>query len=65
MWQPISTAPFSHDLELAVMDNKGEPHALCFPCRRVGSGWIDAESKRLLQVWLTHWRPWHEGATTH
>ena len=30
MWQPISTAPYERDLELAVMD-KDEPHALVFP----------------------------------
>jgi hypothetical protein len=30
MWQPIATAPFDRDLELAVIDASGE-HALAFP----------------------------------
>jgi hypothetical protein len=38
-WQPISTAPFDRDLELAVIEG-GEPHALIFPCRRILGGWI-------------------------
>ena len=45
MWQPISTAPYERDLELAVMD-KDEPHALVFPCRRVAGGWINAELRK-------------------
>ena len=34
-WQPISTAPFDRDLELAVFDTAGQVHALMFPCRRI------------------------------
>jgi hypothetical protein len=41
MWQPISTAPFDRDLELAIID-KGALQALVFACRRLPSGWIDA-----------------------
>ena len=44
MWQPINTAPFDRDLELAVI-NSGEPHVLVFPCRRILSGWVNAETK--------------------
>jgi hypothetical protein len=44
-WQVISTAPFDHDLELAVIEH-GEPHALVFPCRRMLSGWNSAETKK-------------------
>jgi hypothetical protein len=29
-WQPITTAPFDRDLELAVIDYEG-PHSLVFP----------------------------------
>ena len=57
MWQPISTAPYEHDLELAVMD-KDEPHALVFPCRRVAGGWINAELRKWIDVRPTHWREW-------
>jgi len=60
MWQPVSAAPFDLDLQLAVIDNVGEAHALVFPCRRILGGWIDTESKRRLDLIPTHWRPWRE-----
>ncbi len=56
-WQPISTAPFDRDLELAVID-QSEAHAAAFPCRRVLHGWIDAKSKKTVVLWPTHWREW-------
>jgi hypothetical protein len=57
VWQPISTAPFDGDLELAVVESDG-PHALAFPCRRILCGWIDANTKRRIDVRPTHWREW-------
>jgi hypothetical protein len=57
VWQPITTAPFDRDLELAVLDREG-PHALVFACRRILSGWINAETKQRVEVWPTHWREW-------
>lgn len=57
MWQPIKTAPFDCDLELAVIDADGA-HALVFPCRRALSGWIRSETRQPLDVRPTHWRPW-------
>jgi hypothetical protein len=57
MWQPIASAPFDRDLELAVVDDDGE-HALVFACRRVPGGWIDAVSMRWLDVRPTHWKEW-------
>ncbi len=33
-WQPIASAPFDRDIELAVIDYYGV-HALAFPCRRI------------------------------
>jgi hypothetical protein len=57
-WQPIDTAPFDRDVELAVINGEG-PHALIFPCRRMVGGWINAESKKQLYYMLpTHWRAW-------
>jgi hypothetical protein len=41
-------APFDRDLELAVIDYDG-PRAV-FPCRRVLGGWINAETKQLIEV---------------
>jgi len=61
MWWPIDTAPFDCDLHLAVIDSGGE-HALVFPCRRVLSGWINAETKSKIDVQPTHWREWNKDA---
>lgn len=36
-WQPIKTAPFDRELELAVIDAEGT-HALVFPSRRILGG---------------------------
>ena len=58
-WQPISTAPFDCDLELAVIDG-GEAHALVFPCRRVLGGWLKAATKERLYLTPTHWRQWRD-----
>lgn len=59
MWQPISSAPTDRDIELAVLDPDG-PHALVFPCRRIASGWMNAQSGERLDVRPTHWREWRE-----
>lgn len=60
MWQSVSTAPYNLDLELAVIDRAGE-HALVFPCRRTGTdAWIDALTRRRIEVQPTHWREWSE-----
>jgi hypothetical protein len=56
-WQPVSTAPFDRDLELAVIDYDGI-HALVFPCRRILDGWFKSESKLRIDVQPTHWREW-------
>ena len=60
MWQPISTAPYDCDLELAILDHAGE-HALVFPCRRAGTDtWVDVLTKKYIKVRPTHWREWSE-----
>jgi hypothetical protein len=44
--------------ELAIIDYDGT-HALAFPCRRFLHGWINAETKKLLDnLRPTHWREW-------
>jgi hypothetical protein len=53
-WQPIVSAPFDRDLELAVIDYDGT-HAVAFPCR-ILSGWIKAETRKPVVVYPTHWR---------
>jgi hypothetical protein len=57
-WEPLVTAPYGGDLELAVIDLGGGVHALVFPCRRRLEGWIDATTERRVVVWPTHWRKW-------
>jgi hypothetical protein len=56
-WEPIKSAPFDRDLEIAVLDDEGL-HALVFPCRRVLKGWVTSETTRQVQVHPTHWRDW-------
>ena len=58
MWQPIATAPYDRDLELAVIDASGE-HALVFPCRRsILDGWTNRTTGKRVDVRPTHWREW-------
>jgi hypothetical protein len=56
-WQPIASAPFDRDLELAVIEGDGE-HTLMFPCRRIFGGWVNADTKKRIDVRPTHWREW-------
>ena len=58
-WQPISTAPFDRDLELAVI-NYGGVHALVFPCRRILTGWVKSGTQEQVNVRPTHWREWED-----
>jgi hypothetical protein len=59
-WQSISSAPFGEDLELSVIE-RGDVHALMFPCQRSSSGWINTKTKLAVQVAPTHWRRWVGG----
>ena len=56
-WQPISTAPFDRDLELAVLEG-ADTHALLARCRRASYGWVNAATGRPVDVNPTHWREW-------
>jgi hypothetical protein len=59
-WHAISTAPFDRDLELAILDTDG-PHALVFPCGRILHGWVESETRKVIEVRPTHWREWASG----
>jgi hypothetical protein len=61
MWQEAKFAPAGCDLELAVLDADG-PHPLVFPCRRVVGGWVNAATRRRIEISPTHWRYWKEHA---
>lgn len=56
-WKPISTAPFDHDLELAVNET-GEIVALIVPSRRALYGWVEARTGKPVGVTPSHWRTW-------
>ncbi len=62
MWQPIATAPFDCDLELAVLDRDGA-HSLVFPCRRAPAGWVASGTGQRIEVSPTHWRIWKDGSS--
>jgi hypothetical protein len=60
-WQPIATAPFERDLELAVFDAAGELQALLFPCRRRAlGGWLNPKTIQRIDLQPTHWRECRE-----
>jgi hypothetical protein len=59
MWEPITTAPYDRELELAVIDQDGE-HCLVFPCRKTLAGWSNAATGARIDVRPTHWRNWAE-----
>jgi hypothetical protein len=56
-WEPISCAPFHHDIQLAVINRNG-PYALPFPYRRTAGGWVEARTGRRIDLSPTHWRTW-------
>jgi hypothetical protein len=61
-WQPIATAPFERDLELAVLETV-ELHTLVFPCRRALRGSVNAKTAAPVNVYPTHWRKWDDAIT--
>lgn len=61
-WQPIGTAPFGRDLELAVLD-ADSICVLVFPCQRSPYGWVKSKTAAPVDVHPTHWREW--GADPH
>lgn len=58
-WQPVATAPFDRDLELAVIE-ASIVYALVFPCRRARPGWVKSKTGASVDVHPTHWRAWIE-----
>jgi len=58
-WLPVAIAPSDADLEVCVLDERGL-HALIFPVHRRGIDWVDAVTKKRIEVAPTHWRKWNE-----
>jgi hypothetical protein len=62
MWHVItkvSEVPPGRDLRLAVINDDGV-HALVFPCRKSPTGWVDARSGRIVEVYPSHWQDWED-----
>jgi hypothetical protein len=60
-WLPVSIAPSDSDLEVCVIDG-GTAHALIFPCRKNGTEWVDASTRKRIDIEPTHWRLWASGS---
>jgi hypothetical protein len=58
-WLPVSIAPPDADLEVCVMDRSGI-HALMFPVRKSKMDWVDAKTKKRIDIVPTHWRKWSD-----
>lgn len=60
MWHSVrslSDIPKDRDVRLAVIE-QGDVHALVFPCRRTGNSFVDAKTKRVVDLNPTHWQEW-------
>ena len=60
-WLPVSIAPADTDLEVCVIDRRGNLHPLVFPVHKRGANWIDASTKKPVDIEPTHWRTWRDG----
>ena len=59
-WLPVSIAPIDTDLEVGVMGKRDDVVSLVFPVRKRGTDWVDAATKKLIDITPTHWRKWTE-----
>jgi len=56
-WLRVAVAPADVDLEVGVTDS----HAvvtLVFPVRKKDVQWVNAKTKKPVDINPTHWRPW-------
>jgi hypothetical protein len=58
-WLPVSIAPQNANLEVCVIDKRGI-HALVHPVHKRGTDWVDAATKKRIDIEPTHWRKWDE-----
>jgi putative transposase len=57
---PVSIAPSDADPKVCVMGYDGIVHALSFPYHRHKTGWVDASTRKRIDIEPTHWRTWTE-----
>jgi hypothetical protein len=58
-WLPVSIAPLDIDLEVCVI-HRGAIQALIFPVHRNETDWLDAKTKKRIDIMPTHWRTWSD-----
>jgi hypothetical protein len=64
-WNPIDSAPFDRELEVAVIEGV-EAHSAAFPCKRTGRvEWMNALDGKIVSIHPTHWRRWEKGSAAH
>jgi len=56
-WHEIESVQAERDLEVAVIDNAGT-HPVAFPCRYKDGLWINAATRKHIDIRPTHWREW-------
>jgi hypothetical protein len=59
-WWPISIAPHNVDLEVGVVDGDGV-HRLVFPVHKYAGRWLDASTRKPVNIEPSHWRDWLDG----
>ena len=61
-WKEIVGAPpLERDLEVAVIDEAGI-HPIAFPCRYKDAVWVNAVTRKRIEINPTHWRDWRTKA---
>jgi hypothetical protein len=56
-WNEIVSVPAERDLEVAVIDKAGV-HPIAFPCRYQDGMWINAVTRKQIEINPSHWREW-------
>jgi hypothetical protein len=56
-WCEIRRVQTERDLEVAVIDTTGT-HPVAFPCRYREGIWINATTRKQIEINPTHWREW-------
>jgi hypothetical protein len=59
-WQEILSVPGERDLEVAVIDEAGV-HPIAFRCCYRDGVWINAGTRKPIDIHPTHWREWKTG----
>jgi hypothetical protein len=59
-WNEIVSVPAERDLEVAVIDRDGI-HPIASPCRYKEGAWINANTRRRIEINPSHWREWKTG----